>query len=159
MTKNVQLKVVLSYFVEPSPGDLAPVTPSRYQSFGLRYDLKRPTESTPDFVRRFNQSERVKDVVRPKAETDNRWKFGTQSIAAGSLHCDVWEGPAVDLAARNVIAVYPVAGWWKNRTSLGQWDRKARYALVVSITSDDATVDLHAAIQIANQTPVQLQIG
>ncbi|MGX1745991.1 MULTISPECIES: S8 family peptidase [unclassified Brevundimonas] len=159
LDKNVQLKVVLSYFVEPSPGDLAPVTPSRYQSFGLRYDLKRPTESTPDFVRRFNQSERVKDVVRPKAETDNRWKFGTQSIAAGSLHCDVWEGPAVDLAARNVIAVYPVAGWWKNRTSLGQWDRKARYALVVSITSDDATVDLHAAIQIANQTPVQLQIG
>ncbi|WP_183253853.1 S8 family peptidase [Brevundimonas basaltis] len=157
--KKVQLKVVLSYFIEPSLGDLAPVTPSRYQSFGLRFDLKRATESNRDFIRRFNESERVKGEVRPKADSDNRWRFGSQSISAGSLHCDVWEGPGAELAARNVVAVYPIAGWWKNRTSLKQWDRKARYALIVSITTDDATVDLHTEIEIANTTPIQLRVG
>jgi hypothetical protein len=34
--KNVQLKITLSYFIEPSPGEMAPVTPARYQSYGLR---------------------------------------------------------------------------------------------------------------------------
>ena len=156
-SEQVRLKIVLSYFIEPGPGDLAPVVPARYQSFGLRWDLKRPLEGDRDFIRRFNGAERVKDEPRREADIDKGWTLGPQSIAAGSLHCDVWTGTAVELAARDLIAIYPVAGWWKTRAGLGQYDRKARYALIVSISTDDETVDLHAEVEIANQTPVDIK--
>jgi hypothetical protein len=63
------------------------------------------------------------------------------------LQADVWIGPAVDLASRNEIAVYPVAGWWKNRPALRRYDRRARYGLVVSLSTADQTVDLYSEIQ------------
>jgi len=34
----------------------------------------------------------------PQPAPDSRWTFGSQSVAAGSLHCDVWIGPAAELA-------------------------------------------------------------
>ncbi|WP_299173982.1 S8 family peptidase [uncultured Brevundimonas sp.] len=156
-SEQVRLKIVLSYFIEPGPGDLAAVVPARYQSFGLRWDLKRPLEGDRDFIRRFNGAERVKDEPRREADIDKGWTLGPQSIAAGSLHCDVWTGAAAELAARDLIAIYPVAGWWKTRAGLRQYDRKARYALIVSISTDAETVDLHAEVEIANQTPVEIE--
>jgi hypothetical protein len=143
--RSVTLKITLSYFIEPSPGDIAPVTPSRYQSYGLRYELKRAGEADSVFRKRINRLERL-DEKLPPADPDTRWTFGSKSVAAGSLHCDVWVGPGVELAARNVIAVYPVAGWWRYRPNLKRYDSRARYALVVSITAEDAEVKLYAEI-------------
>jgi len=40
----VELKVTLSYFIEPSVGADSPMNAARYRSFGLRYDLKRRDE-------------------------------------------------------------------------------------------------------------------
>lgn len=145
--RQVKLKVVLSYFIEPSPGDLAPVTPSRYQSYGLRFELKRRTDTSETFRKRVNKLERVADEALPAAETDSKWKFGSRHIAAGSLHSDVWIGRAVDLANRNELAIFPVAGWWKYRTALGQYDNDGRYGLVVSISSDDQSIDLYTEIE------------
>ena len=36
----VELKITLSYFIEPNPGLSANVEPQRYQSHGLRFDLR-----------------------------------------------------------------------------------------------------------------------
>lgn len=145
--RQVKLKVVLSYFVEPSPGDLAPVTPSRYQSYGLRFELKRRTDTSETFHKRVNKLERLAGEALPAAETDSRWRFGSKHIAAGSLHSDVWVGRAVDLANRNELAIFPVAGWWKYRTALGKYDSDGRYGLVVSISSDDQSIDLYTEIE------------
>jgi hypothetical protein len=143
--KNVQLKITLSYFIEPSPGETAPVTPARYQSHGLRFEVKRAGETASIFKKRINRLERG-DEKLPPTETDTRWLFGTNSIAAGSLHCDIWTGPAAELAARGLIAVYPVSGWWRYRTQLKRSESQTRYSLVVSIISDDVDVKLYTEI-------------
>lgn len=152
--RDVRLKITLSYFIEPSPGETAPVTPARYQSYGLRYDLKRPTETAAVFRQRINRLERDGTQL-PKADSDPRWVFGSQSVAAGSLHCDVWVGPAVELATRNLIAIRPVSGWWRHRPHLGQLHSRARYGLVVSITAEDVEIELYT--EIANQIGIGIE--
>jgi hypothetical protein len=143
--KDVQLKITLSYFVEPSPGKTAPVTPARYRSCGLRYELKRSGETAAVFRQRINRLERGEDQL-PRADPDPRWTFGGQSVAAGSLHSDVWIGPAAELAARGIIAIHPVSGWWYHRPHLHYYDSNARYALVVSITAEDTDIELYTEI-------------
>jgi hypothetical protein len=54
----VELKVTLSYFIEPNPGLSANVDAQRYQSHGLRFDMQRPRELLAQFKRRVNASER-----------------------------------------------------------------------------------------------------
>lgn len=154
--EKVALKITLSYFVEPNPGQNAPVRPERYQSFGLRFDLRRKSETPKTFKARINQLEKG-ELPALKAESDNRWTFGSKSRNAGSLHCDVWTGPAIDLVTRDTLAIYPVGGWWKTNTRLNRYNCKARYALVVSITSADAEVDLYT--EIANQIQVTNEIS
>ncbi|MFD2429611.1 S8 family serine peptidase [Sphingobium scionense] len=51
---RVRLKVTLSYFIEPNPSFATAIDPARYQSFGLRFDLKRSRETTANFLRRNN---------------------------------------------------------------------------------------------------------
>jgi hypothetical protein len=148
-SKNVQMKVTLSYFIEPAPGELAPVLPARYQSFGLRFELKRATDTEEVFRQRINALERAGAGPLPTPQTDSRWTFGVNSVAAGSLHCDTWVGPAIELAARGKIAVYPVGGWWRYRKHLERCNSVGRYALIVSITADDEDVELYT--EIANQ--------
>ena len=143
--EEIGVKVTLSYFIEPSPNWDSSRSPQRYQSFGLRFALKRPLESDETFTARVNGLERVSGYTST-ASPDEGWTFGTNSIAAGSLHCDVWRGPAVELAARGKVAVYPVGGWWRDSPGLRRFDAKTRYALAISITSADQEVRLYNEI-------------
>jgi hypothetical protein len=148
--KLVELKITLSYFIEPSPGQHAPVTPARYRSHGLRFDLKKSDETEADFYSRINDLERQDGEERVKPESDDQWVFGANSRArnaAGSLHCDVWRGRAADLAGRHLLAVYPVSGWWKERVPQKRYDSRTRYALIATITCVEEEVDLHAEVQ------------
>jgi hypothetical protein len=141
----VQLKITLSYFIEPSPSELAQVVPARYQSFGLRFDLKRKSETEPAFRHRMNKLESLEQKP-PKTESDDNWTFGSKHVSAGSVHSDVWVGPAIDLAARDKIAISPVSGWWRYRHHLGKYNSQARYSLVVSISSEGEDVRLYTEI-------------
>ena len=158
--KDVCLKITLSYFIEPSPGERAPVVPARYQSHGLRFELKRADDAEEVFKQRVNKLERGEDKL-PSASTDSRWTFGSQSVAAGSLHCDVWVGPAAELAGRATVAVYPVGGWWRYRANLNKYNSRSRYALVMTITSEDEAVQLYTEIanQISNRIATEVPIG
>lgn len=62
------MRVTLSYLVEPSPGRHGwPATGGvRYQSFGLRFALKRPEERLSTFLARINQLARE----MPDGESD-----------------------------------------------------------------------------------------
>ena len=130
----VRLKITLSYFIEPNPGGSYNVNPSRYQSYGLRFDLKRPLESQEEFLQRVNTLEREHPrAVVPKAKSDSGWLLGSKSISAGSLHCDVWEGTAASLVQRDLICVKPVAGWWRDRAKAAFVEAEGRYALVATL--------------------------
>jgi len=157
--KKVSLKVTLSYFVEPSPGREAPVNPGQYRSFGLRFAMKRRSDTGDVFRKRVNKLERALDERLPEAESDSRWTFGSQSVSAGSLHCDIWTGSAVELAARDQIAIYPVGGWWKYRPHLERHSSMARYSLIVSITSDDVEVKLYSEIAEYIRIAVKTQVS
>jgi hypothetical protein len=156
--RTVQLKITLSYFIEPSPGEMAQVIPARYQSFGLRFDLKKKSETEAAFRHRINKLESMAEKP-PQPEPDNRWVFGPKSISAGSVHSDVWIGPAIDLASRDKIAIYPVSGWWRYRPHLGKCNTKTRYSLIISISSDGEDVDLYTEIANIIATPVDTEIS
>jgi hypothetical protein len=154
----VRLKITLSYFVEPNPGMAGSIDPIRYQSFGLRFDLKRLRETRSAFLQRVNALERDDPKRGPSNTPDERWVLGAQSFSSGSLHCDTWEGPAVELAARDLICVYPISGWWRERSHLGKCDAVARYSLVASISTPAAEIDLHTPISamITNLVGVEI---
>ena len=92
--QDVTLKITLSYFVEPNPGSSAAFDPYRYQSFGLRFDLKRRSETVINFAKRLNKKAWEQPKDRPSTDPDgDRWLFGAQSMSAGSLHSDEWRDP------------------------------------------------------------------
>jgi hypothetical protein len=155
---RVRLKVTLSYFVEPNPSFASAIDPARYQSFGLRFDLKRSRETAANFHKR-NNAEMVGDGVKAVSYTDDGWLFGPKSISAGSLHMDIWEGAAVELAARNMLYVRPISGWWRERDALRRYDSKARYALVVSIETPDTEVDLYTPVEAQIRTLVPVSVS
>jgi hypothetical protein len=149
---DVRLRVTLSYFIEPNPGHRGWTGRYTYPSHGLRFDVRRPTESTDEFRKRVNQKALEEEERRPRSESDAaEWLFGPERRVAGSLHTDIWAGSAADLAQRGAIVVYPVTGWWKLRKERDHSDRGAQYALIVSIETPGQEVDIW--------TPVAQQVG
>lgn len=155
----VELKVTLSYFIEPNPGLSANVDPQRYQSHGLRFDHQRRRETVARFKQRANAAEREDQRRRPSGEgADPNWMLGEDSISAGSLHCDVWRGPAIDLLDRDTLCVKPVNGWWRHRASLDICNRKSRYALIVTLRALNPDVDIYTPIRVSIGMPVPVPI-
>ena len=153
----LEMRVTLSYFIQPNPSRRGVRSRYRYESHGLRFDVKRPHESTTAFRKRINLAARDEDEGTPHSNTgDPSWLIGTQNRHRGSLHSDIWRGTAADLASRGVIAVYPTAGWWKTRPALERFDQSARYALVISIRAPEVDVDLYT--EVANQIAARVQV-
>lgn len=148
---EIQLRVTLSYFVEPSPGERGWQSRYRYASHGLRFDVRGAQETTEEFQKRLNKQARAEDEDNPRTGDTDGWTLGPQLRHRGSVHSDVWTGTAADLATREQIGVFPIGGWWKDRHHLGRWNRKTRYSLVVSIEAPEIEVDLY--------TPVAAQVG
>lgn len=151
---EVEMRVTLSYFVEPNPSQRGR-SRYRYESHGLRFDVKRPHESIAEFRARVNRAARDEEEGTYTTGDDSGWRIGKQNRHKGSLHSDVWRGPAVDLASRGVLAVYPALGWWKTRTGLERWDKPARYSLIVSIHAPEVEVDLYNAVATQIATVVE----
>jgi hypothetical protein len=154
------LRVTLSYFIEPNPGRSAAIDPQKYQSFGLRFDLKRANETEPQYRHWINAEEGAPaGIGKSRNPDDSGWMFGPSSIAAGSLHCDEWRGSGAKLASRNVICVKPVSGWWKERSHPAVCEQQARYALIVTLVSPDVDIDLYTPISTAIQPPVEISLS
>ncbi|MCY4076751.1 MAG: S8 family peptidase [Acidobacteria bacterium] len=153
---EVEMRVTLSYFVEPNPSGRGVRSRYRYESHGLRFDVKRPHESVDEFRKRVNVAARDEEEGTPSGgDSDPAWLIGTQSRHRGSLHGDIWRGSAADLASRGCLAVYPAIGWWKTRQALERYDQPARYALVVGIRAPEVDVDLRA--EVANRIGVPVE--
>ncbi len=144
---NVHMRVTLSYFIEPNPSARGAASKFHYPSHRLRFDVQRPLDgSTDDFVARINAAATIEDEGGAANPRDPNWLLGETLRHRGSLHQDVWEGTAADLASRGFIAVYPAMGWWRTRAALQRYDLPARYTLVVSIRTEQTEVDLYTAI-------------
>lgn len=146
----VEMRVTLSYFIEPNPGIIERGNAGRYryESHGLRFEVKRPTEPIDVFRARINQRVRDEEEGSYKGGgSDPDWRLGPNLRHLGSLHSDTWSGTAADLAQRGVIAVYPVTGWWKTRKKLDKYNKRARYSLIVSIKTPETDINLYNTIE------------
>jgi hypothetical protein len=112
-----------------------------------------------DFIERVNALERENPLsAAAVTPDDNRWRFGPQSMSCGSLHCDEWNGPAVDLASRDAICIRPVIGWWRSRASPEICDKRTRYSLVITLSTPDVDVDLYTPISAIVEADVDVEI-
>ncbi len=154
---EVQLRITLSYFVEPNPGERGWTRRHRYQSHSLRFAVKRSLEPLDDFRSRINRAvlAEEQDMPQPDTGTDD-WLLGSIRDT-GSVHSDYWRGTGVELADREAIAVYPVGGWWKEKPALRRFDRKVRYALIVSIRAVTAAIDIYTPVATAVAATIPIQ--
>lgn len=154
---EVELRVTLSYFVEPAPGQLGWRGRHEYASHGLRFEMKNPVESDEAFRRRISASEREDQKTKGGyGRPTDGWVLGPRARERGSLHSDRWRGSAVELARCNHLAVFPVGGWWKERARGEPWRKKARYSLLVSISTPETIVDLYTAVLTKLQVPITI---
>jgi hypothetical protein len=157
----VTMRVTLSYFIEPKPGRREGFATSRhrYQSYGLRFEVKRPQETVDDLRKRVSTAAREdQETYEPVGDTAG-WALGPQIRTRGSVHSDWWTGTAADLANCGFIAVYPVSGWWREAKG-NHWAKEARYGLVITIRTEMRRVSLFAPVQseIDFYTPVDTLI-
>lgn len=145
---QVEMKVTLSYFIEPNPGVRGWKYKYLYASHGLRFEVRRSLESLENFKQRINRQARDKEYSSSTV-SDNGWILGSNLHGLGSVHSDTWQGSATELAQRGYIAVFPVTGWWKERPSFERWNKQARYTLVVSITTPNVETDIYT--EVVNQ--------
>lgn len=151
---EVEMKVTLSYFIEPNPSARGFKGRYMYESHGLRFEVRRPIETEAQFRYRINQHVRDGEEGTTVGGADTDWELGKKLRHLGSLHRDTWRGTAADLAQRGMIAVYPSLGWWKSRKKLERYNKQARYALLISIHVPEVNVDLYNAIQNQIVIPV-----
>ena len=158
---NLEMRVTLSYFIEPGPGEIGWKERYRYASHGLRFELNSPGENRDIFIRRINAEARNEEHGKPDSSSpSDHWQLGSKLRNTGSIHSDAWRGSAADLATSNLIAVRPLIGWWRERHHLGKVNRRTRYSLIVSIETPGIESNIYAVVaaKIGIPTPVQIEI-
>lgn len=157
---EVQMKITLSYFIEPGPGEVGWKNKYRYASCALRFDVNG-SDTKDAFIGRISKAmeEENEDIVK-SGGGNVQWLLGPNNRNVGSIHSDTWQGTAAGLATSNLIAVYPVVGWWRERHQLGRWNYKIRYSLVVSISTPEVSTDLYTPIinkiNVASKVKVEI---
>jgi Subtilase family len=152
----VEMRVTLSYFVEPSPGERGWDRKYGYASHGLRFNVIRATETLDEFKLRINAHEREDDYDENHAGETGRWDFGVRGPVNGSIHSNIWHGSAAELAKRGYIAVHPTLGWWRTRPSEDRYNKSVRYSLIVSISTPEQAVDIYTPV--ANEVGINVEV-
>jgi len=155
---EVQMRITLSYFIEPGPGEIGWKDRYRYPSHGLRFKINSPTETEDEFIRRINTAVRDDENGKPDTESPSGYWIIGQNRGKGSIHSDIWIGTASELASSNLIAVFPSIGWWRERPHLGKVNNRTRYSLIVSIETQEQEIDIYTpvAIQLEQQVPIEI---
>jgi hypothetical protein len=152
--REVMLKVTLSYFIEPNPGDRRYASQFRYQSHELDFRIIKPTEPLEVFKNRISRiAQEDEEITDEEAELDRsaeKWSLG-RVRSRGSVRKDFIRTTGANLASQNKLAIYPKGGWYKTRKKLNKFNTRVRYSLIVSIETEEVGVDIY--------TPVAVQIG
>lgn len=155
---QVEMRVTLSYFIEPNPGTRLTTERYRYGSCHLRFEVQRPLESEQSFRERINYADRPDGYRSPGGSDSDKWTIGSDARHRGSLHQDTWKGTAAELGSKPRIAVYPVTGWWRLRPHLRRYDARVRYALVISLRAPGQAIDLYTPIVQQLTVPVAVTL-
>jgi len=150
---KVQMRVTLSYFIEPNPSARGSTSKYHYPSHRLRFKVRHHQETDENFLARINAAAAMEDNEQHTNPQDPEWWLGEQRHK-GSLHQDVWEGTAAELASRGGLAVYPAMGWWRTRPKLERYNLPAHYTLIVSIRTPETEIDLYSAVAQMIEAPV-----
>lgn len=155
------LRITLSYFIEPNPGDKGYSTKYSYQSTALRFVLINPGEDFDNFKLRTNKinqdtlktelgmdpKESLDSATMEKEKGSERWALGADNVFKGSIHSNYWTGTAAEIASCNKLAIYPQAsGWWKQLKRQAKYNSTIRYSLIVSIETPENTQDIYTPI-------------
>ena len=149
--ENVKIRITLSYYIKPSPGNGGWTNKYRYPSATLHFDLKTATETKEEFLCRRNQNE---GECTTKNDT-SRWKIKQTKRERGSVQSDWIECSAADLADMGQIVVYPGPGWWKER-KLNNVDNSIRYSLIVSIETNETEIYDAVKTEISNRIRIPI---
>jgi hypothetical protein len=155
---QVQMRVTLSYFIEPSPGERGWDRKYGYASHGLRFKVKRSTETLDEFRLRINAHDRDENYDEDHVGETGWWELGVSGPTNGSVHSNTWHGSATALAERGYIAVHPNLGWWRTRTSENRFGRNVNYSLIVSISTPDQNVDIYTPVAVQIGVPVEILV-
>ena len=158
--KRIKLKVTLSYFITPKAGSRGNKNKFKYQSHGLRFELKRKDESEQEFYSRVNKA--LNDGSQDNSSnSDPNWKLGikTRNKIAGTILKDIWEGQSVDLATMDKLIVHPVVGWWKDDKKIKSEESKVRFSLILDIETEEESVNLYNEIKNIIEIPVGITVS
>lgn len=147
---DVKLKITLSYFIEPSPGEVGWKSRYSYASHALRFDMNG-TATKEQFIKRINQAARDEDDGVISQSNNIDWTLGPNARNKGSIHSDTWETTASELATSNIVGIYPISGWWAKRPWLNRWNKDVRYSLIISISTPATDIDLYTPIELATK--------
>ncbi|MCJ2105528.1 S8 family peptidase [Methylobacterium sp. E-041] len=157
--KQVEMYCTLSYFIEPDAHAPARDRMDRYASHRLKFEVKRYGENHEQSKARFNALSTVSDA--DEGSVDDGWLLGPRYRHKGTLHHDIWKGPAFELLDRGGISILPVKGWWGDSASFKRYEHPVHFTLVVTIRTPetdgiDLVVEAAAAVNPANwvETPV-----
>lgn len=139
----IEMRCTLSYFVEPDPHSAGLQRPQLYSSHGLSFDFQRFEESESRAERRVNRAV----VASGPGASDDGWTLGWRKRNRGTLHHDVWSGPAYELVGRRLLNVTPSRGWWATNPSTPPEDVAVPFSLIVSIRTPATTNDLVAEVR------------
>lgn len=153
----VRLRITLSYFIEPGAGEIGWKDKYRYQSYGLRFDINNVGEEEDEFRKRVNVEARDENEEINGSSGSNRWVIGANNRSNGSIHSDYWEGTAADLATSNLIAVFPIIGWWRERKHLGKVENSTRYSLIISLETPEQDVELYTTVKNMIEVPIEIK--
>lgn len=157
---EVELKVTLSYYIEPMPGSRGNKDKYRYASHQLEFQVCNPGESVDDFSLRMGEKledEEYSEARQRISHSEDRWIYGINSRNSGSIHSDCMKMTGAEMADCNLIAVYPKTGWWNKRNSQMKYDSKSRYSLIIGLSTPAENVDLYTPVSTEVDIPVEIQ--
>lgn len=116
----VEMRIKLSYFIDPNPRQRGWQSKLRYQPHGPRFAVKGATETTEIFGQRINKIERedaeaTNGVRRESMNNPDTSEMALWESAEGARIRSIRRvaGTAAQLTAKSHLAVLPVGGWWK----------------------------------------------
>jgi Subtilase family len=146
VTADVEVRVTLSYFPEPSGYGRR-----LFYGMEIRWDMQGPLENEEQF------RDRINEAVREKADGKRRrprkfdskgfeWTVGATLRSRGTVQSDWWRGPGALLAGSKLLVVFPKYGWWDSLDALRF--NTQRFSLIATVTAPDVYAPVAAAIAV-----------
>lgn len=154
---ETELRVTLSYFVEPNPGLRGSAQSSSYPSHRLHFLVKSPNVTEGVFMNAVSKTGESPEKGTWMAR--DQWLLGSDNRERGSLHNDRWCGSAEELRNVSMIAVVPTTGWWKAHKKRERCKLTVPYSLIVTLRVPSAGIDLYTPIATELGLPVDERLA